>query len=100
MTHIPRAVALQYDEVKAPTLTAKGDAAIAEEIMRLAEAHGVPLYENAELVEVLAKLELGEEIPELLYRVVAEIIAFAYHLRGMAPGDKGDGQNNNEGDRP
>lgn len=83
-TH-PQAVALQYDEVSAPKVTAKGEAEVAEEIIRIAEEHGVPLYENKELVALLCKLELGEEIPEILYRVIAEIIAFAYYLQGKVP---------------
>jgi len=81
----PKAIALQYDTVNAPKLTAKGNADLAEEIIRLAEQHGVPLYENSELVNILSKLDLGEEIPEVLYRVIAEIIAFAYHLQGKKP---------------
>ena len=80
-----KAIALKYDEISAPKLTAKGEDAIADEIMRIAEEHGIPLYENSELVSILSKLELGEEIPEVLYRVIAEIIAFAYHLQGKTP---------------
>lgn len=80
-----KAIALKYDEVKAPTLSAKGEAEIAEEIIRLANEHNIPLYENSELVGILSKLELGDEIPEVLYRVVAEIIAFAYYLQGKTP---------------
>lgn len=79
------AVALKYDEQNAPTVAAKGEQAIAQEIIDLALEHGVPLYENADLVQVLAQLELGEEIPEILYRVIAEIIAFAYYLQGKVP---------------
>jgi flagellar biosynthesis protein len=80
-----RAIALKYDEVSAPKLTAKGENELAEEIIRIAEEHGIPLYENSELVSILSKLELGEEIPEVLYRVIAEIIAFAYYLQGKTP---------------
>ena len=80
-----QAIALKYDEVTAPKLTAKGSAELAEEIVKLANEHGIPLYENSELVSILSKLELGEEIPEVLYRVIAEIIAFAYHLQGKTP---------------
>ncbi len=80
-----KAIALRYDEVSAPKLTAKGENAVAEEIMRIAEEHGIPLYENSELVSILSKLELGEEIPDVLYRVIAEIIAFAYYLQGKTP---------------
>lgn len=93
MNDIPKAVALTYDEVRAPTVSAKGQSSLAEEIIELAEKHGIPLYENADLVEVLSKIELGDEIPEILYRVIAEIIAFAYHLQGKVP--EGFGQKNN-----
>ena len=33
----------------------------------------------------LARLELGEQIPEALYLTIAEIIAFAWQLRGKVP---------------
>ena len=79
------AIALIYDEVNAPTVGAKGEGNLAEEIVAIAREHGVPLYENPSLVKSLAKLELGDEIPELLYRVIAEIIAFAYHIQGKTP---------------
>jgi len=80
-----KAVALKYDEQSAPKVTAKGEDRLAQEIIELANAHGIPLYENEDLVRVLAQLELGEEIPEILYRVIAEIIAFAYYLQGKVP---------------
>jgi len=43
-------------------------------------------------VSVLAELELGDEIPENLYRVIAEVIAFAYILSGRFPVDWQPGQ--------
>lgn len=55
--------------------------------MEIAREHGVPLYENPDLVAVLARLELGEEIPDVLYRVIAEIIAFAFYIQGRTPKD-------------
>ncbi|MFZ5934221.1 flagellar biosynthesis protein FlhB [Pseudomonas putida] len=87
MTHKqPRqAIALSYDGQQAPTLTAKGDDELAEAILALAREHEVPIYENAELVRLLARLELGEQIPEALYLTIAEIIAFAWQLRGRVP---------------
>jgi len=85
MNNSPKAVALKYDEVTAPKITAKGEADLAQEIINIAHQHGVPLYENKELVNILAMLDLGEEIPEVLYRVIAEIIAFAYYLQGKTP---------------
>lgn len=86
MNKQPRqAIALSYDGQQAPTLSAKGDDELAEAILALAREHEVPIYENAELVRLLARLELGEQIPEALYLTIAEIIAFAWQLRGKVP---------------
>ena len=81
------AVALQYDGNRAPRVTAKGSGDLAEQIIALAREHKVPLQENAPMVELLSKLELGEEIPPALYLAVAEIIAFAYYISGRTPAD-------------
>src|SRR5690606_38743273 len=77
-----QAIALSYDGSNAPSLTAKGDDELAEAILAIAREHEVPIYENAELVRLLARLELGDAIPEALYRTIAEIIAFAWYLKG------------------
>ena len=61
-----QAIALKYDEITAPKLTAKGQAEIAEQIIDIAREHNIPIYENSELVNILSKLELGDEIPEVL----------------------------------
>jgi len=78
-----RAVALRYNQEKgtAPTVVAKGRGLIAEQILSLAREHDIHIHESPELIEVLIRLELGEEIPEALYRAIAEVIAFAYGLR-------------------
>ncbi|MBK5355198.1 EscU/YscU/HrcU family type III secretion system export apparatus switch protein [Pseudomonas sp. TH41] len=80
-----QAIALKYDGTHAPTLTAKGDEELAETILKIARDYDVPIYENAELVKLLARMELGESIPEELYRTIAEIIAFAWRLKGKFP---------------
>ena len=80
-----QAIALSYDSRNAPTLSAKGDDELAEAILAIAREYEVPIYENAELVRMLARLELGDAIPEALYLCIAEIIAFAWHLKGKAP---------------
>lgn len=82
-----KAVALYYDGDNPPVVTATGQDNIAEQIIALAREYGVPLYENPELVNVLATLELGESIPEALYLAIAEIIAFAYYIQGKQPKD-------------
>ncbi|OZB03170.1 MAG: flagellar protein FhlB [Marinobacter sp. 34-60-7] len=87
--HIPAAVALKYDGEKAPVISATGTWELAEEIIRIAREHEVPLYENAELAGILGRLSLNDEIPQELYQVIAEILAFAFHIRGRTPGDAG-----------
>lgn len=80
------AVALFYDGKTTPRVTAKGQGHVAEEILTLARKHNIPLYEDAALASLLARIELGEKIPEKLYVAVAEVIAFAYRLSGRWPG--------------
>jgi flagellar biosynthesis protein len=82
---IQKAVALFYDGNNTPTVTAKGTGAVADNIIAIAQQHGVPLCDNSALVELLVTLELGDDIPEALYLAVAYIIAFAYQLEGKEP---------------
>ena len=79
------AVALEYDGKRAPFVTATGQAITAEEIIEIARAHEIPIYENHELARMLSGLELGEEIPEILYLTIAQIIAFVYMLQDKVP---------------
>ena len=81
-TRIKKAVTLKYERSKdrAPRVTAKGSRKIAERIIELAREKGIPITEDPDLVGALMKLDLEEQIPEELYRVVAEILAFAYRL--------------------
>jgi len=95
-TGSPAAVALKYDGERAPVIAASGTHELADEIIRIAREHNVPLYENPELASILARLELNEEIPETLYRVVAEILAFAFNLQGRTPEDAGRPRKNQE----
>jgi flagellar biosynthesis protein len=76
------AVALHYDGSGAPKVLAKGRGELAERILERAREHGVPLRESPELVEVLATVDIGRQIPEPLYRAVAEVIAYAWSLSG------------------
>ncbi|WP_199617927.1 EscU/YscU/HrcU family type III secretion system export apparatus switch protein [Paenibacillus alkalitolerans] len=75
-----KAVALTYTPEKnaAPVVVAKGRGAVAERIMETALEHGVPLQEDASLVEVLSQLDIEQEIPPELYKLVAEIMSFVY----------------------
>lgn len=87
LSEIPKkAVALSYDGITAPILSAKGAGELAEEIIALAKEHDVPIREEPDLVNLLARLKLDEEIPRELYVAVAETIAFAYMIKGKVPG--------------
>ena len=81
----PRALALHYGGKHAPTVIAKGNGEIARQILAIADRHKIPLHEDPELLELLAQLNLGQEIPENLYLAVAQIIAFAYYVSGKMP---------------
>ncbi len=75
-----QAVALSYakEAAAAPVVKAKGKGAVAERIVAVAAENGVPVREDASLVEVLSKLDLEQEIPPELYQLVAEILSFVY----------------------
>ena len=84
-THL--AVALKYDTatMTAPVVVAKGAGVIAERIRELARHHSVPVVENKFVARTLFRLvDIGKEIPNDLYRAVAEILAFVYRARGGA----------------
>lgn len=77
-----KAVALKYEKEKdrAPRVAAKGRGEVAKRIMEIAKEHNIPIREDADLVEVLSKLDLEEEIPPHLYRVIAEVLSFIYRI--------------------
>ena len=76
------AVAIRYDAEKAsaPKVTAKGEGLIGERIIALARENNVPIKEDSDLVEILAQVDIDEEIPTSVYKVVAEILAFVYQI--------------------
>jgi len=77
-----QAVALKYQagSMDAPKVVAKGKGYVAENMLKTAREHDIPVQEDPSLVEVLGKLDLDQQIPPELYQVVAEILAFVYRL--------------------
>ncbi len=77
-----RAIALRYDPQrdKAPKLVAKGKGRIAEQILELAKKNDVPIRQDANLVQVLSRLNVDQEIPKEVYQAVATILAFLYRM--------------------
>ena len=79
------AVAIQYDQEKynAPIVLAKGADYLAKKIKEIAKENDVEIVENKPLARMLyANVEIGAVIPPELYKAVAEVLAFVYHLKG------------------
>ena len=78
---LANAVALAYlTGDAAPRVVAKGRGLIAEEIIKRAKEHGVFVHESKELVALLMQVDLDQHIPPALYRAVAELLAWLYHV--------------------
>jgi flagellar biosynthesis protein len=80
------AIALHFDGINAPTVSAKGTGLTGEHIIQLAKEHGIPLHENSSLAETLSCIPLGEEIPAELFEIVAEVLAYIYFLDDVQSG--------------
>lgn len=78
------AVCIKYDSknMNAPQIVAKGANLLAERIKEVARAAGVPIYENKPLARTLYRIPVGGEIPQALYKAVAEILAQVYKIKG------------------
>lgn len=77
-----KATALKYDKEKdaAPKIVAKGRGIIAEKILEKAKEYNITIKEDPDLLEALYKLDIYQEIPESLYKAVAEILAEVYKI--------------------
>lgn len=74
------AVALAYEKPGTPRVVAKGSGEIGRQIIETAQAHGVPIEQNAGLAAALSGVELDREIPVELYRAVAEVLGFVLRI--------------------
>ena len=78
------AIALEYntEKMSAPQLTAKGSRLVAERIKAIAQEHNIPIVENKPLAQALFKgVEIGQEIPTVFYKAVAEVLSYVYRLK-------------------
>ena len=84
-----RAVALHYGaDDTAPVVVASGMGYLAEKIVDVARANGVPVYEDDSLATILTQLQLGQEIPAELYQAIVDI--YVYFL-SFEPARREDG---------
>jgi flagellar biosynthetic protein FlhB len=82
-THIAVAIKYEAGGMEAPIVLAKGQELVAEKIREIAREHDVPLVENPPVARLLhSKVEVGQTIPEEMFKAVAEILAYVYSLKG------------------
>lgn len=77
-----QAAALKYDAMKdrAPYIVGLGQGMVAENMIKVAQENDIPIVEDKSLSQALHKLGIGEDIPEELYQVIAEILVFVAKL--------------------
>ena len=83
-----QAIALAYGRHPVPMVTAKGEQEMALRMLEEARKQGVFISEDPQLVALLSRLKVDEEIPPELYTVVAVVLSWVYWLKGMRPGDE------------
>lgn len=77
-----RAIALKYDGHDLPQVMATGQGLVAGEIVERAREQDIPLVEDPTLAQALGQLDLGDSIPEPLFRAVAEVLSYALYVSG------------------
>ncbi|NLC19558.1 MAG: flagellar biosynthesis protein FlhB [Clostridiales bacterium] len=81
-THLAAAIKYERDVDAAPVLIAKGADYLAEKIKQIAKDNDVPIVENKPLARMLYyNVEIGDQIPQELYQMTAEVLAYVYSLK-------------------
>lgn len=88
MTSRKQAVALEYGMNAVPVVTAKADQQLAESLIEEARRQGIYVTQDPQLLALLSRLNVDDEIPPELYTAVAVILSWVYWLKGMRPGDE------------
>ncbi len=76
------AAALKYNPAAddAPYIAGIGQGLVAEKILKTAAENDIPVVEDENLAHMLNKLSAGDEIPEVLYSLVAQVLVFVANL--------------------
>ncbi|MCS7214037.1 MAG: flagellar biosynthesis protein FlhB [Candidatus Calescibacterium sp.] len=81
-THLAIALKYEREKMKAPKVVAKGMNYIAQKIVEIAKQNNVPIYQDPPLAWALHKsTEVGDFIPETLYKAVAKVLAYVIMLK-------------------
>ena len=83
-----KAIALAYGKHPVPVVTAKGEDDLARQMIEEAKKQGVFISEDPQLLALLSRLNVDEEIPRELYTAVAVILSWVYWLKDMRPGEE------------
>ena len=76
-----KAMARSYEQsMDAPHVVAKGTGIVAERMLEVALANGIPIHEDPALLSLLSALNIEEQIPEDVYQVIAELFVFLYQM--------------------
>jgi len=81
-THLATALKYSEEEDLAPSVIAQGQGEMAKLIIDAARAYGVPIVRDVPVARALNELEVGDEIPEVLYEAVAEILREIWQADG------------------
>ncbi len=85
---VPKTIAVALEEQPAgaaPKITATGRGFVAEQILEIAFANNVKVREDADLVQILAAVDVDSDIPTEAYAAVSEILAYVYRANGQVP---------------
>ena len=85
---VPKTIAVALAEQPgnlAPKVTASGRGFVAEQILAIAFANGIKVREDADLVQILAAIDVDSDIPTPAFAAVAEILAYVYRANGQLP---------------
>lgn len=75
------AVALKYSsQEQLPEIIARGQGALAEKILKLAQEHDIPIQENSSLLALLDQAPALGSIPQVAFGLVAEVLCFLYEM--------------------
>ena len=81
-THISIAIRYEQGVDTTPVVVAKGADAVAFKIREIATSHDIPIIENIPLARLIYKeVEIDQEIPEEMYKAVAEVLVAVYKIK-------------------
>ncbi len=83
-----QAIALAYGHHTTPVVSAKAEDDVAQAMVEQAKRLGIFVSKDPQLLALLSRLEVDQEIPPELYSAVAVVLAWVYWLKGMRPGDE------------